>query len=47
MPGTVIDKTTAELIGLAGGEAAQLGESGSYVVTTAANLVEAYKELFR
>jgi len=44
-PGEIIDSATAEIIALSGGKVNELGESGQYVVETAANLYEAYNNL--
>ena len=44
-PGEIVDATTAQIINASGGLAQEIGETGQYVVQTAADLYKAYKEL--
>ena len=43
--GTIVDKTTADLINASDGYAQQIGQSGKYVVQSAANVVTAYDNI--
>lgn len=45
--GAIINEATANIINKSGGAAIQLGQTGQYVVTSAANLVEAYDNLLK
>ena len=46
-PGEIVDTITANLINENGGKAEELGNTGQYVVQSAANLYEAYNDLLR
>ena len=44
-PGAIVDTMTAEIIKISGGKVTELGNTGQFVVQSAANLYEAYKNL--
>ena len=46
-PGEIVDTITASLINENGGKVEELGNTGQYVVQSAANLYEAYNDLLR
>lgn len=44
-PGAIVDAMTAEIIKISGGKVTELGNTGQFVVQSAANLYEAYNNL--